>query len=184
MCCDFRRHWNQPTIFNRIDEITKLFKIFIVVGCQENRFPLGFEHSDNGFYILIGMIVQCIERFIQHQNILPLHDSLSKSQLLLHAKRIVAHLCFILRIKGDFAHCLPDFRLGDFPLNISQKFQILKTAVHSDETRRVDKNAHIFRKISAVFAKVLSTNGYAAGIRFLKTAKHFEQNGLTASIEA
>ena len=42
MCHDFRSNRNQLTVFNRIDDVTELFKIFIVVGCQENCFSLGF----------------------------------------------------------------------------------------------------------------------------------------------
>ena len=42
MCHDFRSNRNQLTVFNRIDDVTELLKIFIVVGCQENCFPLGF----------------------------------------------------------------------------------------------------------------------------------------------
>lgn len=39
---DFRSNRNQLTVFNRIDDVTELLKIFIVVGCQENCFSLGF----------------------------------------------------------------------------------------------------------------------------------------------
>lgn len=42
MCHDFRSNRNQLTVFNRIDDVTELLKIFIVVGCQENCFSLGF----------------------------------------------------------------------------------------------------------------------------------------------
>ena len=42
MCHDFRSNRNQLTVFNRIDDVTELLKIFIVVRCQKNCFSLGF----------------------------------------------------------------------------------------------------------------------------------------------
>ena len=41
MCHDFRSNRNQLAVFNRIDDVTELLKIFIVVGCQKNCFSLG-----------------------------------------------------------------------------------------------------------------------------------------------
>ena len=38
-----RCHQDQPTIFNRIDEVTELLKLFLVMGYQENCFSIGFK---------------------------------------------------------------------------------------------------------------------------------------------
>ena len=175
---------------SRLSEIRGLMKQAITPNSSQTPFsPTGVQtalmmKTDDGLYILIGFVVQCVKRLIQNQNILPLHNRLCKPQFLLHAKRIIVYFRFIIRVKPHFAHGLSDFFFSNFPLNVRKEFQILKTIVNTDKARGIDKYSQTFGEVAAIFTKLVSAHIYAALIWLLKAAYNLEQHRLSAAVSA
>lgn len=171
----------QFSLIYRIDMSAKCFQIIIIVGSHENCPSLRLEDADNFFYIIAGLIIECIKWFVQNQYILVFHNGLCDAKLLLHTQGVMLHLCFILRIESHLLHGGTNFFIAGHTADSSQIPQILQSCIKTDKTGGVYQNTHVFRKITS-FAQDLTSHTDLSAVRDQEAADKVEQDRLPTPV--
>ncbi len=119
-----------------VDPVAQRFQIPGIVAGQEDR-PAGcLQLPDQGDHPRMGILVQSVERLIQKQDILALHDGLGDAQLLLHSQRVAFDRGPVGAVQPHQFHGAANVAVADLPLNVRQELEIFVAGVEGDEPRR------------------------------------------------